>query len=134
MSQAGVVKTMESLKIDRSRWQVVEDTRTPADDKRPSYHYFVVLIKQFPVCLDANDGALTFFNDRLLSVTCYPRDLDKFVAALDERSIVDIRKGDTKTRAGARVSSGTDSSGRQFLTIEDPSIRDELDRWIRKYS
>jgi hypothetical protein len=134
MSQAEVVRTKRDLKIDDSRWLVVEDDRLPAGDKRPPYHYLVALVKGFATCLDANDGALAFFNDRLLSVTCYPHDFDKFIAALAERSIVDFGKGETKTRTGARAFFGTDSTGRRFVTIEDPFIREELGRWIRKYS
>jgi hypothetical protein len=134
VSRQGLAEVKRSLNIDESRWQVVEDTRTPTSDKRPFYHYMVLSIRDFPGCATRSDAILAFFNDRLLHITCYPENFEAFITTLADRSIANIRRGDTKTRAGAHVFEGTDPSGRRFVTIEDPLLREELNNWIKRYS
>ena len=135
LSQASPAKVASNYGIDRNTWQVPEDMKLAETDKRPLYHSFVVRVPRFPPCGDS-DGTLKFFNDRLIGIVCYPADFAAFVRPLALQHGLLFEKGELKGQAGARisVSSGTDSSGHRFVVIEDTAVREEVNRWLRRYS
>ncbi len=135
MSQASPARVANDFGIDRKSWHVLEDMNLAGTDKRPPYHSLVVRVSRFQPCGES-DGMLKFFNDQLIGVVCYPTDFAAFVKPLALQHGLQFDKGEVRGRAGPRISvfSGTDSSGKRFVIIEDEAVREEVNRWLRRYS
>lgn len=120
---------------DADRWSVLEDTRTASNDKRPPFHILKVAVGHYSDLGEPGVLHLQFFNDRLLSVTFYPRDERKYLAELREKRGVVVEKSQkVTTDRVVSVRYASDYRGQPYVSYSDQMLEEELTSWIKKYS
>lgn len=130
------ISTEEARKQIRSaeRWRVLEDTKTPNDDKRPPYHLLGVAIDKYVDLEEPGTLHLQFFNDRLMSATFYPQNAERYLASLKEKRGLDVSGAQTASAGGTSIQHAIDFRGQPYISYVDKVLQKELDLWIRRYS
>lgn len=118
------------------KWQILEDNKTPANDKRPPFHFFIIAISDFEDLGEQGKAKFCFYNNRLMSILFYPRDLQKYIQKLEkERGLRFDSNQQAFASTNTRISIGMDSTGKaSYVAFDDVVLEKELDDWISRWS
>jgi hypothetical protein len=122
------------LKRNSYQWEFNEDSR-PSPKGRPPFNMSTVTIKNFTH--DNFSGELTvgFFNNRLISTTFYPSNIEPYIKALENAEGLKFDSGEeVKLPPHTRVRFATDHKGRKYVEWSDVRLDKEIELWIKRYS
>lgn len=124
-----------NLRTQRLTWDVVEDTKAEsADHSRPPFQIVVFKVEPFSDRGSTGVLRLELFNDRLMSAWFYPIDITSYREAL-EKQFPQIRgKTSITISAQLHLRQGIDHENREYFAWEDTRLREQLKRWIHRYS
>lgn len=117
-----------------ARWSVIEDTKTPVDDKRPPFHLLRVAIGAYSDLDEPGALHLQFFNNRLISATFYPKDAANYLVRLKEKRGIVVSLAQKSGVHGVSIHYATDFRGQPYIEYADEALQQELNSWIRRYS
>ncbi len=112
---------------------VVEDSRLPPGDQRPPFNILVLSIS-FEHLDQSGKLRLEFFNDRLMSTSFYPDDLETYLEVLNDSGVILDRGGRCKIAPYTEIWKSTDFNNRGYVNWEDERLQKEFDDWITRYS
>jgi len=123
------------LGVGTSGWEIVEDSKTDKEDRRPPYHLLVIGSRIFADLDEVGEIRLYFFNDRLMSVVFSPREPERYLRKLAiQRGIDLVGAQEVKIPPATLITRVKPLSGRIFLRFEDVRLQEEHDNWIRRFS
>lgn len=134
-SYQSLQKVQRVLELEAGDWDVVEDRRPLASDKRPAFRMFTISRKNWVQWRNAGELQLTFYNDRLMIVRFYPTTLESYKGALAAEDGISFGPhGDSRIEPSTRVWIGKDDDGRIYVGWIDKALQYEMDDWLKKYS
>jgi len=76
-----------------------------------------------------------FFNNRLISTTFYPSDVEKYIAALTKTAGLKFDSNhEAKLAPHTRIRYAVDYKGRHYVDWADLRLDKEVELWIKRYS
>lgn len=117
------------LHIHSGDWEVLEDRRPLSSDQRPPFRIYTIARKNLVVNGQSGELRLTFFNDRLMTTSFYPANIEAMQAAVG----VDPKVGDSQLAPSTRVWVGKDDSGQMYVGWMDLNLKREYDQWVLTY-
>ena len=116
-------------------WHVVENTESPASDKRPPYQYVRVTTNVFEDSNFNGVSTLVFYNDQLMAVWFYPDDWDGYEKHLSLDRGINIDK-DSWERVSNNIRNwiGVDYTGKKYIAWEDVGLSKAMKEWLQKHS
>jgi hypothetical protein len=76
---------------------------------------------------------ITFFNNRLMQMSFYPENLDRYLAAL-RSSGIELRTGSEVKNGHTAIWIGQDFDNKNYVGWADDRLRAQQRRWLSRYS
>jgi hypothetical protein len=150
-------ETRTVANIPLSDWVIVESNKTESNDPRPPYALVVIEVSELQDLGEKGRAKFYFFNDRLMSVSFYPKDIEHYRKKLtSERNahfvktewtflslLSKIIGNENPEFSGplvaplsnnTRVTFQNDYLGKFYFSFEDIRLVDQHQNWILKYS
>jgi len=131
-------QSIDEFKMFLSRssfhWEESIDTQ-PMPKGRPPYNISTITINNYSHLGFSGELNICFFNNRLISTTFYPKNSDKYIAALSKsEGIMFSIDQETKLPLYTSIRYAIDHNGRKYIRWSDIRLDKEIDLWIRRYS
>lgn len=125
----------KNVKVPDENWKIVEDTRTPFEDKRPAYRLFVNSLKEYSNLGKVGEVKFFYFNNRLMKITFYPVNPEQYIATLNKEYSLNFDiKGYEESVGSLIIRVSREYTNRIAISFVDKKLEKEHDDWIRKYS
>ncbi len=102
----------------------------PGDKWRPKYEIKQVTLLDYRHLEHLGKLTVTFFNDRLMSTTFYPHDVDRYLSELRKRGI-EFKTDLAAFSVHTLIRVGTDYQGNRYVDWEDKGLAEEMGKWIK---
>lgn len=120
------------LDIVAAGWELVEDRHSLPDSPPPPWRSLVIRKRGYPAYGQTGDLELSFFNDELVSVQFYPRDVVTAAQSIAARDGVGFSPaGDAKISVSTRIWIGKDAQGRGYIGWIDKTRQELRDRAVQ---
>lgn len=123
------------VKVGSKQWKILEDNKTPPNDKRPPFHRLIISVDSFMDRGDRGEARFYFFNGRLSSILFYPSNPEQYKAAIEKSRNISLKLGvEVNLPNHMKVRLDKDHTGRLYVAFEDAVLEGELRDWIARYS
>lgn len=114
--------------------EIFEDSRFPATDQRPEFSNYTLILHNHK--LEGHKGNLkvSFYNNRLISITFYPDKLGEFVEYLKNKHSIELEEFSSEQMHCISITRYTDFEDKEYISWTDNRLRKEQNNWISKYS
>lgn len=120
-------------RFESTSWKVIEDNPGPTDG-RPPFRIYVAEVAPYSDHGQSGVLRLHFFNDRLMGTWFFPSDPIKYIEELKKAGLNFNEAGEADIAQYTRVRVASDYSGKRYVAWEDDRLRDELNKWVKRYS
>lgn len=132
-SYQGIQEVKGFLAQNSIRWNESEDKPSPKG--RPPYNVHVITLNNYAHLGVSGELVITFFNNRLAATTFYPLDVEKYVAAVTNKELVQLKLNKEVTLPPyTRLRFAIDYKKRTYVDWSDSRLDKEMELWIKRYS
>jgi hypothetical protein len=121
--------------LSRSSFQWEESKDQPSPKGRPPFNMHTITIKHYSHLGFSGELNISFFNNRLISTTFYPADVEKYIEAVVKAEGLKFDNNqEAKLPPHTRVRFAVDHKGRKYVDWSDIRLDKEVELWIKRYS
>ena len=122
----------EYLARNSLRWE--ESENESSSNGRPPFNIHTIIIKNYSHLGFLGELSFGFFNNRLDGAIFYPRDVEKYISALEREGIKFDSNHEAQLPPYTRIRIATDFQGHKYIEWSDIRLDKEVDLWIKRYS
>jgi len=136
------ISQVEENFLAELKFDVIEDSKLPIGDKRPPYNFYIISIPDFAHLDQLGELNLTFFNNRLMSTTFFPNNINNYILELNKSNYnfnLNTLNGNSGSQSKmippfTEVNFALDYQKKYYVRWSDTRLNDEHQKWISRYA
>ena len=115
------------------QWEEKKYAQSPPKG-RPPFNIYTIKIQKYSHLGFLGKLVVSFFNNRLISTTFYPLDINRYIIELKKNGINFNGIQEIKIEPYTRVRFSVDNNDRKYIEWSDTRLDEEVELWIKRYS